>query len=301
MIQVSRDFSDSVFEDGLHAHIDADHPCHCFVQHQTAVDCPAFQLPEPFSGRFSDLDLVVMGQNPGLNPDEYYPVAGTWNFEEYDEYFRRRFDLRAADGCPIVHTLNGRDNQPGLDLTELATVTPRYWKNCEAFGREVVPWFRLGKQALIIQAIRYKSKDMRWCGQTARDAIALHEAGLTKRLFKDLRPLVVIASGSGALKCLDDLFRLTPVPNGLFRDDLGIEFRATDLGFRVVAVPHFTAQFPSTRMTPELRTELAATVRRASPLSPGPASAAMARAICASPTPIPPRIAARRSGAWMGG
>ena len=75
IIEVSREVSRRIYEDGIAAFRDASHPCHPFVCWQAQHGCPDFQLPEPFSGRGSSLGLVFVGLNPGFTENEPIPTA----------------------------------------------------------------------------------------------------------------------------------------------------------------------------------------------------------------------------------
>ena len=198
IIEVSREISRRIYEDGLAAFRDLSHPCHPFARWQAQHGCPDFQLPEPFSGRGSTLGLVFVGLNPGFTEDEPIPTARGASFEDYDSFYRERFDDKNRDSNKrILVPRKGAAGKPG-----------RFWNAIERFGRAcLVREFRLGEHALLIEVIRYKSKHG-WTGDNdeERHAIAEHERRLTRALLEDLRPKVLVAAGRAALRELTALF-----------------------------------------------------------------------------------------------
>ncbi len=65
---------------------------------QGAPDDAAFQLPDPLSGPIPDeVPVLVVGLNPGLDPDEDIPRLGT-PLLEYVAWYERRFSAANRDG-----------------------------------------------------------------------------------------------------------------------------------------------------------------------------------------------------------
>jgi hypothetical protein len=231
MIEVPFAISELVFSDGLAALRDRDHPCHSFVQYQRRLGCRHFQLPDPFCGRRSLLDLVFVGKNPGLSPNEFYPVSERWNLLAYDEFFRSRFESRNAKGQPCVHLLNGRENESSLDRRLLKSFVPPFWRDVERFGREITgsTSFRLGEHALLIEIVRFKRRNG-WLGddQAERSRVWAHERRLTRRILHEVRPRLVIVTGMDAFRGLSDIVRIVPEPPVRLQEVLGIAFRSED-------------------------------------------------------------------------
>ena len=71
-MELSRSLSRRVFDDGISAYRNPDHPCHPFVRWQQSYANEkggpelTFQLPEPFSGERSSLNLIFVGLNRAL-------------------------------------------------------------------------------------------------------------------------------------------------------------------------------------------------------------------------------------------
>lgn len=64
--------------------------------------CGDFHLPDPWNGRLASARLLIVGINPGFDPDEYYPSYGSpaWmnqsnpkelNYEKIFDFFENRF------------------------------------------------------------------------------------------------------------------------------------------------------------------------------------------------------------------
>lgn len=208
-MEVSRSYSARVFEDGLDAVRDPSHPCHHFAEWQKRNGYEPFQLPEPFSGRSSRLGLAFMGLNPSVTHDEVIPCYGEVDFDQYDDYFRARFeaDNRDHSGRLIVHLKAG-----GLKL-------PRLWNNLERFGREFLSEFtpgrfRLGEDAILLQAVRFKSTDG-WIGDspTEKFRARAHQKPFTEALIDEGRIRVLVPMGNEALAQLTATLAFeVPVP-----------------------------------------------------------------------------------------
>src|SRR5207244_2471622 len=119
-----------------------------------------------------------MALNPSYDPSEDVPRLGA-SFEEWDRYYRGRFD--ASSWSP--GTLYGRYQQLGVI----------------AQGDD----FRLGRDALALEAVRYKSAG----GAGYREAEVLdHVIEVTRRLLADIKPKVILGQG----RALCELARLLP-------------------------------------------------------------------------------------------
>jgi hypothetical protein len=125
--EISKSFSKMVYEDGIEAYKNPNHPCHHFVDYQKAIQVSPFQLPEPFSGRTAELGLVFLSLNPSINALEDIPsVDPLVRFDTYDNYFRFRFEK-------LARNKNYKLKVPLSDGTfDKATL----WNNIEKFGTE---------------------------------------------------------------------------------------------------------------------------------------------------------------------
>lgn len=168
---MSLELSRAIYDDAKRAYEDIGHPCHGFRYRQDRVPDDRWQLPEPFNGRSADAGIVFLGLNPSYDPREPVPTIGS-SFGEWDGYYRARFD----SPVPGWHKLYRRYQAVG----ELAV------------GSE----FRLGRDAMVLEAIRFRSAAGQGC---ADNAVLDHELPLTERLLSELAPRVVVANGGDAL------------------------------------------------------------------------------------------------------
>jgi hypothetical protein len=177
-------------------------------------------MPEPFNGRSADAGIVFLGLNPSYDPREPVPTIGS-SFVEWDGYYRARFDSPLAEW----HKL---------------------YRRYQAVGEMAVgPDFRLGHDAIVLEAIRFRSA----AGQGCDDPAALeHELPITWRLLGELAPRVVVANGGDALWAIQvlcpALHREVPLGTRL----LTVEHRRFDTDApwgRVAVIPtrHLSAAF----------------------------------------------------------
>lgn len=100
-------------------------------------------MPEPFSGKSARLKIAIVGINPGFDAcEDKFPTINTPVDKAYKFFSNRFARIRNRDG-----TLNASTNS--------------YWAKIEAFFREILPDFRLGQDALLIEVIRFKSAGQR--------------------------------------------------------------------------------------------------------------------------------------------
>lgn len=259
-VMISTEFSRSVFDDAFDAIQDTDHPCHHMVQWQFQNGFHPFQLPEPFSGRRSSLGLAFMGLNPSIGAGAVIPTdSPEWTFEAYDDYYRSRFDERNRDarGRLLVHR------------ADHTTKRSKLWNQIESFGCEQLSSvtdarFRLGDHAVLLEAVRYKSRDG-WLGDTAneRQRVTDHQADFTRDLLDRVDLRVLIAMGKDAWDQLDSVLQFVgpPVPQQVTRA-MGTSYTgATSLGTRVTVVPvtHFSQRYPPY----EVRCQVGRLIRKA--------------------------------------
>jgi hypothetical protein len=181
-----------------------------------------FQLPEPFSGRRSRTGLVFMGLNPGVTHHEMIPRYGEVDFADYHAYFRRRFDDRNRDesGRLVVR------------LKPEGSKAPRLWSNLERFGSEYLSelapeGFRLGDDAVLLQAIRYKST-AGWLGDSVieRRRTLEHQRTFTESLIDEGAIRILVPMRSDVARSQERLGRADPGSGG--RRELSLEDRCRE-------------------------------------------------------------------------
>jgi hypothetical protein len=213
--------SRAIYDDAIRAFEEAAHTCHAFRTLQDDVPDDRWQMPEPLNGRTAGAGIVFIGLNPSYDPREAVPAIGS-SFAEWDGYHRARFDSPA----PGWHKLYRRYRAIG----EMAV------------GSE----FRLGRDAVVLEAIRFRSA----AGQGCHDRRVLeHELPITGRLLAGLAPQMVVANGGDALWALQMLFPALQrqLPLGETRM-LAAEHRRSDIEtswgrVAVVATRHLSAAF----------------------------------------------------------
>jgi hypothetical protein len=201
---VSAKLSRAIYDDALRVFEDAQHPCHAFRHLQAGVPDDRWQLPKPFNGRFADAGIVFLGLNPSYDPREPVPTIGS-SFVEWDSCYRARFD----PPTPSWH---------------------RLYRRYQAVGAMAAgPDFRLGRDAIVLEAIRFRSASGRGWDDPA---LLEHEFPITQRLLGELAPRVVVANGGDALWAIQVL---CPALQG-----------AVPLGTRLLTVEHrrFDADAP---------------------------------------------------------
>jgi hypothetical protein len=157
---VSLELSRAIYDDALCAFADVAHPCHVFRHLQVGVEDDRWQLPEPFNGHSADAGIVFLGLNPSYDPREPVPTIAS-SIEEWDGYHRARFDRPAHEWH-------------------------RLYRRYQAVGEAAVgPGFRLGRDAIVLEAIRFRSAAGQGC---ADPAVLEHERHLTGRLLGELVP-----------------------------------------------------------------------------------------------------------------
>jgi hypothetical protein len=231
MMEFSRCLSRRVFDDGICAYENPCHPCHPFVRWQQSYAKEnggpelTFQLPEPLSGQQSSLNLVFVGLNPGFDPWEEFPSPAD-SFEDYDSFFRCRFDdeHRNAAGQPVVFGRN--------IYNERTSRSPRFWRGIERLGDRHLSGllggsFTLGRDAIITQVVRYKSKKA-WKGNNRqeRDKIREHEDCMTRCLLDDLKPDVAVPCGVGPMRALARILAVPQLKKGRLGQLIGSAYWA---------------------------------------------------------------------------
>jgi hypothetical protein len=179
---VSSETCHAVFKDALQANDDDTHKCHYFIKLQrdrNGIPTWRWQLPVPFMGRTASAGIAFLGCNPnyGYEGDEPDPRIGC-DFEEYDAFWRRYFDDRAPDAWPGLYKLYQR------------------------IGEIAMPAFRLGEDALVLEAVQYRCSHSSDCW---RPGVWEHEKVMTTAILKDVAPRVIFCCGRDALWCVRDI------------------------------------------------------------------------------------------------
>lgn len=234
-VEISKQLSQSVFDDGLAAIDDSTHPCHHMIEWQYREGVKSYQLPEPFSGRRSQCRLIFVGLNPSFSANEDIPTI-EWAFESYDAHYRARFDAtnRNNRGKAVVQFLDG--NKPKA---------PRLWSNIELFAtkRGISSDFKLGEHAILIEIIHYKSKQGWFGTPEQKETILRHQSYFTGKLLDELAPCVLVAMGNSAIGQLIPLLKLPLEPRPHVRKLMGQTFATQSRsGEKVLVVPaqHFS-------------------------------------------------------------
>jgi len=168
---VSLSTSRAIFDDAERAHDDPSHPCHSFVDLQHGVDPSRWQMPIPFMGTTAAKGLVFLGLNPSYDPNEESPRWGV-SFEEWDGFWRRAFESRTV-------------------------AWPHLYQWYQRIGVHALgDAFQLGRDALVLEVIRYRSEKSQGCDEPE---VLLHEMPVTLQLLKEVRPSVLLCSGSKVL------------------------------------------------------------------------------------------------------
>lgn len=210
MMKIDREFSRSVFEDGMLAAEDLNHPCRHMVDWQLSKGFSSFQLPEPFGGATSDIGLAFLGLNPSISQSRSIPKAESGTaFEIYDDFYRKRFESidRRSDGSLSERT--------------------RLWLNIERFGRKhlksiVKGSFEIGHQAVLLDAVRYKSTEG-WLGdnKVQRDRVLAHQKPFTNTLLEVSGCRILMPMGREGISQVNQLLKLSsPIPENV-RDAMG--------------------------------------------------------------------------------
>ena len=203
-----------VFNDAMDMLNDSTHPCRHFLRWQEEKGYTPFQLPEPFSGKECQLGIAFLGMNPSVAADEIIPCATEEiSFEQYDNYFRDRFEQKNRDprGKLVIRYKNGSLGRPTL------------WNNLELFGREYLKsacgpeGFKLGKDAVLSQAIHYKSLNG-WLGDTGleKQRVISHQRAFMQRLLDEDCISILVPMGNDALAMLSNLISFSKnVPSSI--------------------------------------------------------------------------------------
>ncbi len=238
-IEISKEFSRMIYEDGIDAYHNSDHPCHHFVDNQTKIDISSFQLPEPFSGKVSELGIVFLSLNPSINKHETFPTVNPLiGFNDYDKFFRNRF-----------HNLpRNENNKLRVPLKKGKPDVATLWNKIEKFGTEYLGSiakgrFILGQHALLIHSICYKSKDG-WLGDADQEQAALdHHKKFMKVLFKELEGVIIVALGNQAIKAVKNvLFFNEYFPDKVTQATGTTYYGWTDPGFTGIKFPVLAMQ-----------------------------------------------------------
>lgn len=160
-----------IYDEALRAHDDPAHPCHRFVGLQHNVPPELWQMPTPFMGSSAAKGLVFMGLNPSYDPNENTPRWGA-SFEQWDRYWRDAFESPPST-WPRLYQWYQRIGQRAFDGS-----------------------FRLGEDALVLEVIRYRSEKSEGCDDPG---VLMHEMPATLQLLNEVRPIVILCSGSKVL------------------------------------------------------------------------------------------------------
>lgn len=176
---VSRELSWAVYDDAQLADEQADHPCHRFLELQPGVAADRWRLPVPFMGRSADRGIVFLGANPSWDRDNGRNQAPRWNcgFDEFDRHFRECLDPPPAESARLDRLY-------------------------QEIGEHAILGFRLGADALVLEAIHCRTSGSQGCWNRE---VWGHERRTTLAMMREVAPKVVVRCGAGATWCLRDL------------------------------------------------------------------------------------------------
>ena len=179
------------------------------VQWQHDRGFKTFQLPEPFCGDTSDLNLAFMGLNPSISQSKSIPKANSeQSFEDFDNFYRERLSKVKRDS----------DGQIPTDQ--------KLWRAIERFGNTYLSdltedKFVLGKNTALIEAVRYKSTDGELGVGKQRTHLLEHQRPFTTALLEDSGFRIVVPMGREAISEVNQLLQFTkPIPSNV-RDAMG--------------------------------------------------------------------------------
>lgn len=195
-----------VYDDAIESINDSNHPCHHFYRWQTNNRYTPYQLPEPFSGKESLLGIAFIGLNPSITTDQVIPCYNEeLNFEDYDSYYRNRFEDDNRDFL----------NKIIIRRTDGSTLKPKFWNSIENFANNHLQIlsngiFKLGKHAILSQAIRYKSKNG-WFGDTQeeKNRTMTHQEKFVEALVENEGINIFVPMGNEALKIMASITNQT--------------------------------------------------------------------------------------------
>ena len=241
-MQISTQYSKSVFDDAISAVEDKSHPCHHLVIWQKENGYIPFQLPEPFSGNHANLKIAFIGLNPSVTHGEIIPtLSEDWPFEKYDAFYRSRFDqeFRDFDEKIFVNYSNGRKHKV------------RLWNNIEIFGNQFLKElnnqsFRLGREALLIETVRYKTTSG-WLGNSAheRRRVIEHQTKFTQSLIEQNIFTILVPMGNEALRQMSNIFKFQKQLPNTIGEAMGKSFVGeTPTGSMAVVCPIKHMSYP---------------------------------------------------------
>lgn len=160
------------------------------------------------------------------------PCYGEVDFDQYDEYFRARFDASNRDhsGRLVVNLKAG------------GTRYVRLWNNLELFGRdflsELAPeGFRLGEHAILLQVVRFKSTEGWLGGSSTEKSRALeHQRSFTESLLNEGCIRVLVPMGNQALAELRRIRRFDSLLPESAAEGTGQSYRGTTRAGKTVTV-----------------------------------------------------------------
>jgi len=220
MTSVSSATSRAIYDDAMVAYEDPSHPCHVFRDLQPVFhpgDDPKWILPVPFLGATAAKGLVFLGLNPNYNnsPGDTDPRIGT-SFEAWDQWARNYFE-------------------------EAPRPWARLYRLYQAIGEAAFdPDFRLGRDALVLECIRFRSVGGAGTKGVPMNRVWDKELPVTRQLLTEIEPRVVVTVGRDPLWAMSWMFRDTKpeVPTGYRLQDFELRPLTATVGtHRVTIIP----------------------------------------------------------------
>lgn len=231
-----------VFDDAIESVKNPNHPCRHFYQWQKRNGYTPYQLPEPFSGKKASLGIAFIGLNPSVTFDEIIPCYEEGlTFEQYDTYFRKRFDPANRDRMEKL-TIKYKNGSTGK---------PKLWNSIENFGKKYLNHicngsFALGEHAILSQAIRYKSKNG-WYGDTAEEKsrTLLHQKKFIEQLIENEGINILVPMGNDALEIISSMVKFNKVIPDKITEAMGHRYSGhTTSGKEIIMCPIKHLSYP---------------------------------------------------------
>lgn len=108
-----------------------------------------FQLPEPWNGDLVNAPIMIIGSNPSINEDEFYPEYA-WSEEAKLDFHNNRFFNKWVKDQKYVLLKDGN----------YATKSVAYWNKIRARVKEILPKDEIfmGQDFSLVELVRCKSK-----------------------------------------------------------------------------------------------------------------------------------------------
>ena len=176
-----------------------------FIEEQAKGPREDFQLPDPISGYgVQTVHLVVVGLNPGYDPQECdIPRFGS-SFDDYYTFYRDRFATHRDNQARVIKWRKQDDQS-------LRMLVISHYTKVDRLLRAIHPSLALGGSSVYLDAWPWRSSS--GTAVVSNAAITNLSRDRVNRLLAALQPAAVLALGQWVSSLLD----LTWTPGGLPR------------------------------------------------------------------------------------